>query len=67
MFAIITQTNDNKNNIKLLRVHGILGDSSGFSQINYGKSNPSFQYLTLNNTDNYGTWTSTDSYLLENI
>lgn len=67
MFAIITQTNDNKNNIKLLRVHGILGDSSGFSQINYGESNPSFQYLTLNNTDNYGTWTSTDSYLLENI
>ena len=67
MFSIISQTNENKFNIKLIRVQDIFNASSKFDQKNYSKNNPYFYYLKLKENDDYGQWTNEEQNLIENI
>lgn len=63
MFAIISQSS-NQTSIILARIQGILNSSNGFTQINYGKTNPYLEYLIQKDSDNYGQWSQTKQALI---
>lgn len=66
MFSIISQNND-QFNIKLIRVKNILDSSSKFTQADYSKEKPKFEYLSKVQGNDYGSWGETETNLIENI